>query len=83
MAVLGIIMDVTDVKQGEMAQQILGGLLQVCSACRRIRDDKTDDWYSMEGYLRQRIPAKFSHGMCPDCSRQWFPEGRSGTGQEG
>jgi len=72
--VVGICMDVTDVKQGEMAQEILGGLLQVCSACRRIHDAGTEEWYSMEGYLRQHVPAKFSHGMCPDCSRQWLAE---------
>jgi len=80
--VLGVIIDVSELKQGEMAQQILGGLLQVCSACRRIHDSQTEEWYSMEGYLRQHIPAKFSHGMCPDCSRQWFPQGHHGTGQK-
>lgn len=73
--VIGINMDVTDLKKGEMAQEILGGLLQVCSACRRIHEPDTNEWYSMEGYLRLKVPAKFSHGMCPDCSRQWYPEG--------
>lgn len=76
--VTGINMDVTELKKGEMAQEILGGLLQVCSACRRIHDSNSDEWYSMEGYLRRRVPAKFSHGMCPDCSRQWYPEGTTG-----
>jgi len=70
--VMGICMDVTDLKQGEMAQQILGGLVQVCSACRRIHEH--DQWYSMEGYLRLHGTAKFSHGMCPDCSKQWLEE---------
>jgi hypothetical protein len=70
--VMGICMDVTDLKQGEMAQEILGGLVQVCSACRRIHDH--DEWYSMEGYLRLRTTAKFTHGMCPDCSKQWLAE---------
>lgn len=66
--------DITDLKQGEMAQQILGGLVQVCSSCRRIHDSASQEWYSMEGYLRQRTPAKFSHGMCPDCIRQWYSD---------
>ena len=80
--VLGIVIDITELKQGEMAQEILGGLLEVCSACRRIHDSSTEDWYSMEGYLRQHVSAKFSHGMCPDCSRQWYPEAHNGAGQK-
>lgn len=72
--------DITDLKKGQVAQAILGGLLQVCSACRRIHDSQTEEWYSMEGYLRQHLPGKISHGMCPDCSRQWFPEGRTEPG---
>jgi PAS domain S-box-containing protein len=72
--VLAVCMDVTELKRGEMAQQILGGFLQVCSACRRIQDSKSNEWYSMEGYLRLHSTARFSHGMCPDCSKQWYPE---------
>jgi PAS domain S-box-containing protein len=57
--VMGIAMDVTELKQGEIAQEILGGLLHICAACRRI-ENGDGEWYSMEGYLRQHIPAKFS-----------------------
>jgi PAS domain-containing protein len=69
---IGSIKDTTDSKRGEIAQQILGGLLQVCSACRRIREVETEEWYSMEAYLRRHSKARFSHGMCPDCGKQWF-----------
>ena len=72
--VLGINMDITEIKEGEMAQQILSGLLQVCSGCRRVRDAETDSWHSMEDYLRHHGAAKFSHGMCPECGSQWFSE---------
>jgi PAS domain S-box-containing protein len=72
--VRGINIDVTELKEGELAEEILGGLMQVCSSCRRIRDQETDAWYSMEGYLRRHSSTKFSHGMCPDCCEQWFPE---------
>jgi PAS domain S-box-containing protein len=70
---IGSIKDETEARRGEMAQQILGGLLQVCSSCRRIRDADKGDWYSMEGYLRLHSTARFSHGMCPDCGKQWYP----------
>jgi len=71
---IGSIRDLTDTRRGELAQQILGGLLQICSACRRIRDKESDQWYSMEGYLRRHSNAKFSHGMCEDCGKQWSSE---------
>jgi PAS domain S-box-containing protein len=79
--VVGVLMDITDLKQGEMAQEILGGLLQICAACRRIYDGNTEEWYSMEGYLRRHSDAKFSHGMCPDCGKQWFSEGLDRDGK--
>lgn len=79
---LGVNMDITELKRGEMAQRILNGLLQVCSACRRIHDVDTEDWYSMEGYLRLHTTAKFSHGMCPDCCRQWFSEAPDEAGEK-
>jgi PAS domain S-box-containing protein len=79
---VGSIKDITEKRRGEMAQQILGGLLYVCSACRRIREGRgsseTDEWYSMEGYLRNHTTAKFSHGMCPDCSKQWLTDRTGG-----
>jgi PAS domain S-box-containing protein len=80
---IGSIKDVTDTRRGELAQQILGGLLHVCSACRRIQSGSEDSaWYSMEGYLRLHSAAKFSHGMCPDCSKQWFPDARDTAAEE-
>jgi PAS domain-containing protein len=81
--ILGVNMDITDLKRGEMAQEILDGLLHVCSACRRIHDGGTDEWYSMEGYLRLHTTAKFSHGMCPDCGKQWFSEASNGINGNG
>jgi PAS domain S-box-containing protein len=70
---IGSIKDITGLKRGEMAEKILGGLFQVCSACRRIQNRENGEWYSMEGYLRLHGSAEFSHGMCPDCGRQWYP----------
>jgi PAS domain S-box-containing protein len=79
---IGSIQDLTDKRRGEIAQQILGGLLQVCSSCRRIHDSDSEEWYSMEGYLRLHSTAKFSHGMCPDCCKQWSSEPLSGNAQK-
>ena len=69
---LGSIRDVTEEKRGDMAARILSGLVKVCSGCRRIQDTGNSEWYSMEAYLRIHSTAQFSHGICPDCGRQWY-----------
>jgi len=28
----------------------------------------------IELYLRERVEVEISHGICPDCTRLWFPE---------
>lgn len=73
--VIGVNLDVTELKRGELAQQILGGLIQLCSACGRIRvEGEREEWCSMERYVSLHSAAKVSHGMCPDCGTHWFPE---------
>ena len=52
----------------------LEGLLPICIHCKKIRDEK-NDWRQVEGYVRERTGADFSHCVCPDCrSRVVVPE---------
>jgi PAS domain S-box-containing protein len=53
--------------------QLLSGLLPTCAACRKIRDDE-GNWHEMESYISKHSQAKFSHGMCPDCGKQYYGE---------
>ena len=46
----------------------LGGLLPICSYCKRIRDDR-DYWNGLEHYISSHSDAKFTHGVCPSCMR--------------
>lgn len=50
----------------------LEGLVPICAACKRIRDEK-GDWIQMEIYVRDRTRADFSHGLCPRCLPKYFP----------
>lgn len=50
----------------------LGGMLPICSHCKKIRDDK-GYWNQIEAYLNERIDAEFTHGICPDCAKEVFP----------
>jgi CheY-like chemotaxis protein len=49
---------------------MLSGLLPICSACKKIRNDK-GYWSQIETYIMQHSRAQFTHGLCPDCIRKY------------
>ena len=51
----------------------LEGILPVCAYCRRIRNER-NSYQSLEEFVSDRTPARFSHGICPDCAAKHFPE---------
>ena len=55
---------IEDIKQ-------LSGLIPICSSCKKIRDDK-GYWNNLESYIETHSDARFSHGMCPECSEKYY-----------
>jgi len=53
--------------------RIRSGLLPICSYCKRIRDDR-NYWREVESYVRLHSQVEFSHGICPRCITEHFPE---------
>ncbi len=53
--------------------KVLSGLLPICSGCKKIRDDK-GYWSQLEIYMMSHADIKFSHGLCPDCIQQLYPD---------
>jgi len=51
----------------------LSGLIPICAGCKKIRDDK-GYWNQLEEYLEEHSDAVFSHGLCPECFQQYFPD---------
>ena len=51
----------------------LTGLLPICASCKKIRDDQ-GYWQQVESYLSKHSEAEFSHGICPDCLKDLYPE---------
>ena len=51
----------------------LRGLLPICAACKKIRDDK-GYWNQLELYIQQNSDAEFTHGICPECIHKLYPE---------
>ncbi|MBI4798327.1 MAG: hypothetical protein HY794_06255 [Desulfarculus sp.] len=52
---------------------LLGGLLPICSKCKRIRDD-SGYWHQVERYIAAHSQAAFTHGICPQCLQDLYPE---------
>lgn len=51
--------------------KILGGLIPICSNCKKIRDDK-GYWNQLEKYLKEHSEAEFTHGICPECREKLY-----------
>lgn len=52
---------------------MLRKMLPICSRCKKIRDDE-GYWHNVENYLKSNAGMMFSHGLCPDCIRDLYPE---------
>ena len=57
---------VAELKEALVSVKQLGGLLPICSYCKKIRDDQ-NYWQQVESYVGQHSAAKFSHSICPQC----------------
>ena len=57
-----------------MAQiKTLRGLLPICARCKKVRDDQ-GYWQDVELYIRDHTDIDISHGICPDCFRELYPD---------
>jgi len=53
--------------------ETLRGFLPICAHCKKIRDDK-GYWNNIEDYISRHSFADFSHTLCPDCVKMFYPE---------
>lgn len=62
-----------ELKEALFTVKTLSGMIPICANCKKVRDDK-GCWHQIEEYIRNHSEVEFSHGVCPDCSRQLYPE---------
>ena len=48
----------------------LQGLLPICAWCKKIRNDQSA-WQQIESYIAGKTDVHFSHGICPDCAKNF------------
>lgn len=51
----------------------LRGILPICANCKSIRDDG-GYWEKIEVYFKQHSGVDFSHGICPNCLKELYPD---------
>ena len=51
----------------------LRGIIPICSNCKQIRDDE-GIWSQIETYISDHSEAEFTHGYCPKCVKELYPE---------
>lgn len=78
--VLALMHDATDEeryrRQLETRITSLEGLLPICTSCKKIRDDG-GQWTDVEIYISEHSDARFTHGICPSCTKELYPDYRA------
>ena len=64
---------VRELRQALEHIKTLQGILPICMHCKKIRND-TGYWEQVEAYVGRHSEALFSHGICPECMEQHYPE---------
>lgn len=54
----------------------LKGIVPICSYCKKVRDDE-GFWQQVGDYINKHSDASVSHGICPDCVKEHFPDMKS------
>lgn len=64
---------IKELKEAISNVKTLKSLLPICSHCKKIRDDQ-GYWSQVEIYISKNSGSQFSHGICPDCLREFYPD---------
>lgn len=60
-------------RQLQKKVKVLEGILPICAACKRIRNE-AGDYEQIEDYVTRHSEASFSHGLCSECAMKLYPD---------
>lgn len=64
---------IRELREALATVKTLSGLLPICAACKKIRDD-SGYWNRIEDYICKHSEAEFTHGLCPECAQRLYPD---------
>ena len=53
--------------------QALSSLVPICAECKEVRDER-GNWHGIEDYFAKRADILLTHGICPTCLPQLYPQ---------
>lgn len=77
--VVKLIRNIRALRQASTRIEKLEKILPICSNCNRVRVDESDpydqnSWVTLERYLENTTENAVSHGLCPKCVKEVYPE---------
>ena len=57
----------------------LRGILPICMYCHKIRTDD-ESWQKIDAYIQEHSEAEISHGICPECLEERYPQRATSKG---
>lgn len=59
--------------------KVLEKFLPICANCKKIRISEAngshqETWQAIESYVTEHTDTQFSHGICPDCLQNLYPD---------
>lgn len=67
----GLAERVAELERALAEVQVLRGLLPICAYCKKVRTGEKY-WQQVEAYVMAHLPVRFSHGICPECTKKYF-----------
>lgn len=64
---------IANLQQAMETIRYLKSFLVICSSCKRVREGE-ENWQPLDTYIRTHTSTQFSHGLCPECIRDLYPE---------
>ncbi len=64
---------IAELKAALVENKTLKGILPICSYCKKIRTTE-GRWEPVDVYIHRHSQADISHGICPECAKQHYPD---------
>ena len=64
---------IADLQEAVTQVSTLPGLVSICASCKNVRNER-GDWEQIEVYVRDHSQIEFTHSMCPECAKRWYPD---------
>ena len=64
---------IAELQEAAAKANTMANMLSICASCKNIRNEH-GEWEQIETYFRDHSQVEFSHSMCPDCAKRWYPD---------